>query len=583
MNVLEMEEEVESLVGSNKKKISNGSTRPGPASNAIALVFRKNFLTYIVAFAVVAIVALFFVSVNDDGGGGGLDVETKAPHSAPVALPVAATPVETPKTPTANNSENPPPIDQSSPVTPPPTDPPQPKPTPPPTDPPQNSPTPEGAKRPPRGPEVNLYSKFATYEPLPDPPMSNKETSGKLADQWGKWSFWDGDEEMRPTDDFVSQYPYRDVPGDEIPDDAWQADAVFVNHYLNDADKLVSRAIEAIFAEYGHAAEGLAPEELSKRNEQFHWEILEDMASAKSPPEPYGGKRSPKDTGGWTTQRSSLGMQRRLLHAMMTSDTFTVVMGGHSASGKSPILLPCASTTTVDLRLSFAGFCLKFYIAGEGNHFEQSYMMQFHQIMAPIFARLGVKLITRNFGMGGLGTVHNGLGSGSIYGDEVDLLIWDSGMTEREGEAHDIFVRQALMGGNRIPVIWTFGMNFNILQNAHENADADVGGLGSAMRGIPETTSDEQAKTLPWAVRYLHCSAEMNDACRREKYCTQCWKDREDGVTPAEKQLDYPQGQVSWHPGWRSHQLTGRNIAMAVLRNLQSAITTWTENVMGTS
>jgi hypothetical protein len=53
-------------------------------------------------------------------------------------------------------------------------------------------------------------------------------------------------------------------------------------------------------------------------------------------------------------------------------------------------------------------------------------MMQFHKVMEPIFARLGVKLVTRNVGMGGLGTIHNGLGSGSIYGD-TDILIWDSG------------------------------------------------------------------------------------------------------------------------------------------------------------
>lgn len=54
-------------------------------------------------------------------------------------------------------------------------------------------------------------------------------------------------------------------------------------------------------------------------------------------------------------------------------------------------------------------------------------MMQFHKIMAPIFARLGVKLITRNVAMGGLGTLQHAMGSASIYGDEIDLLIWDSG------------------------------------------------------------------------------------------------------------------------------------------------------------
>ena len=61
------------------------------------------------------------------------------------------------------------------------------------------------------------------------------------------------------------------------------------------------------------------------------------------------------------------------------------------------------------------------------NHFRQSYMMQFHKVMYPIFARLGVKLITRNVGQGGLGTIQAGIGSGGIYGDEIDVLLWDSG------------------------------------------------------------------------------------------------------------------------------------------------------------
>ena len=55
-------------------------------------------------------------------------------------------------------------------------------------------------------------------------------------------------------------------------------------------------------------------------------------------------------------------------------------------------------------------------------------MMQFHKVMYPIFARLGVKLITRNVGIGGLGTIQAGMGSGSIYGNEIDVLMWDSGM-----------------------------------------------------------------------------------------------------------------------------------------------------------
>lgn len=147
----------------------------------------------------------------------------------------------------------------------------------------------------------------------------------ELAKKWEKWKFWDGEEDMRPKVDYLSSYPNKDCPGDELPDDAWQADAVFVNHYLNDADKLISRAMEAIFAEYGHPREGLAPVQLAQRMQQFHWEKV-DMKDADKPPPGSGSK------GGWTTKRSEQGLVRRLLHAMMTSDTFTVVMGGHSAA-----------------------------------------------------------------------------------------------------------------------------------------------------------------------------------------------------------------------------------------------------------
>lgn len=64
--------------------------------------------------------------------------------------------------------------------------------------------------------------------------------------------------------------------------------------------------------------------------------------------------------------------------------------------------------------------------------------MQFHKVMAPVFAHLGVKLITRNVGMGGLGTLHNSLGSASIYGDEIDLLLWDTGTCElADSSSHD--------------------------------------------------------------------------------------------------------------------------------------------------
>lgn len=134
--------------------------------------------------------------------------------------------------------------------------------------------------------------------------------------------------------------------------------------------------------------------------------------------------KKPPGNAGFATQETLDAIKRRLLHSIMLEDTFIVVMGGHSAA------------------------------AGHGNHFQQSYTLQVQRILEPILARLGVYHQSHNFGMGGLGTSQNALASGDIYGKHIDILIWDSGMTEGDGPSKDIFVRQAVLAGHKVPVIW---------------------------------------------------------------------------------------------------------------------------------
>ena len=122
------------------------------------------------------------------------------------------------------------------------------------------------------------------------------------------------------------------------------------------------------------------------------------------------GKAIMNERGGWTTPGSWKGLKRRLLHAIMTEDSFVFAMGGHSSS------------------------------AGHGNHFQQSYTLQVQWILEAVFARLGVRHQSRNFGNGGLGTVQHGMGSGSVYGPDVDVLMWDSGMTEGNKGFQDIML-----------------------------------------------------------------------------------------------------------------------------------------------
>lgn len=121
-----------------------------------------------------------------------------------------------------------------------------------------------------------------------------------------------------------------------------------------------------------------------------------------------------------------------------------------------------------------------------------------------------------------------------------------------------------------------------VFRSLHEEVGADVGEFGTGMDGIALTESDDQAKTLPWAVQYLKCDASHNDVCKNhDNYCAKCWIDREDKVKPDVEQKAEYGGQVSWHPGWRTHQLTGRVLAFSVLEALQLAIQEFSDGTMG--
>lgn len=397
-----------------------------------------------------------------------------------------------------------------------------------------------------------LYSKLSTIIPDPDHEIDSA-TRENYTSIYGKWSFYDGDEDTRPSGDYCGQFPNRDIPGDAFPDDAWQVDAVYVNHFIDAAEKLLIRAKEAIFTEYGKG-KPLPPEQLAERVKMFHWEYV-DLATAEGPPLLFGGGReATRGIGGWTTSTAFEGLVRRLLHAMMTNDDFVVVLGGHSAA------------------------------AGHGNHFHQSYLMQFHKIMAPVLARLGVRLVTRNLSQGGLGTIHNSLGFQSLYGDDIDIVLWDTAMTEVDNGSVDMFLRQALISGKKVPLLW--GGNYHALRALGLHADADVGEFGNGQSGVEAVASLEHAQTLPFAARYLKCTNDARELCLEHdnRFCAHCWLPRKD-IDPVKlfgHELNgEPGGQVRWHPGWREHQLVGRVLAFSVLDALQVAIQQWSDGTMG--
>lgn len=215
-------EEVENLVGNANRKRLNVSRNKNADSELEALVAffnRSDLLSkFVVAACTLMLVVLYFSAQN----GGDISTEggiaLKSPTPAPVVDTSGASLTPPPPAPVEVVKE-----DESK------------------TD---N----DGDKN----NDAYLYSKYATIVPLVDHPFPSDEERAPLIERFGKWGFYDGDELERPKEDYASKFPNRDVPGEKFPRDAWQADAVFVNHILNDADLLIIRTMEAIFVEYGH-------------------------------------------------------------------------------------------------------------------------------------------------------------------------------------------------------------------------------------------------------------------------------------------------------------------------------------------
>jgi hypothetical protein len=167
--------------------------------------------------------------------------------------------------------------------------------------------------------------------------------------------------------------------------------------YLQQADDIIERAMSAILAEYGQDAIDYGNYHVNKIPPMFAWTMV-DLNNATKEPDGFSSSRG---NGGWTSHRSWNGLVSRLIQAMSAMSEFTVVLGGHSAA------------------------------AGHGNHFKQSYLMQFQKVLEPVFHQLNVKLTSRNQAQGGLGTVQSSLGFSSIYGSDIDLMLWDSGKADR--------------------------------------------------------------------------------------------------------------------------------------------------------
>ena len=156
-------------------------------------------------------------------------------------------------------------------------------------------------------------------------------------------------------------------------------------------------------------------------------------------------------------------------------------------------------------------------------------------------------------------------------------------MTEKDMALIELFNRQGVLKGERVPILLT---NFigKLLEDT--NQKAWVGDILPMSIGVPKTESIEQGMTLPWAIQYLECGDDAKELCGGRgynKYNAVCWVDRKDFSVPTGGRYDQrtkqPGGQASWHPGWRDHQLRGRKISMLILNAFKKAFDVWEEGM----
>ncbi len=168
------------------------------------------------------------------------------------------------------------------------------------------------------------------------------------------------------------------------------------------------------------------------------------------------------------------------------------------------------------------------------------------------------------------------MGGASLYG-EKDFVQWDSAMTEKDPAAIELFNKQALIGGERVPIIFN---HFAKDHNLQESVGGEVwhGDVYANIAFLPETTGDDQALSVPLAARYQNCAASARDLCQPYKYDAYCWFPRSDTIPPKEQSRRFP-SQASWHPGNRYHQYESRKTAMTILQGFKVALTTWKSGI----
>jgi hypothetical protein len=221
-----------------------------------------------------------------------------------------------------------------------------------------------------------------------------------------------------------------------------------------------------------------------------------------------------------------------------------------------------ANTTSQDSRslkyADLAGFPTYVWATGghsataaHGNMWRESYTAVMERAMKDIFATVGLNFIGRNHAMGGTGSAPEiAMCIKEIFGTDIDVLSWDTGMTDGKNYAgmQQYFLRAAMLP--RRPVMMALHLGGH---RGRRDAMKELEGVGLAALNldekeekkmnvaIPDTMglSDEEIEEMPDFVRSFKCDKKIESGdpgCGKSKWNKTMCSGRK--------------YKTSWHPGW---------------------------------
>jgi hypothetical protein len=191
--------------------------------------------------------------------------------------------------------------------------------------------------------------------------------------------------------------------------------------------------------------------------------------------------------------------------------------------------------------------------AGHGNLHEQSYTAVLERAAKDVFAAVGLNFVGRNHAMGGTSIGPEiAMCAEAIFGNDVDVLAWDTGMTDGQKtyKMEQYFLRAATQLNQPAFVALNTGGTRGrgkVVREMEEKAtcafELSEGTIADIKKAIPDTAgkSDQEIAEMPELVRKFKCGKQLelgDPGCKKAKFT---------GVCGGRK------GKNSWHPGWYVH------------------------------